>query len=300
MTATAATRAVLLSYTLLVLTPRQALPHNIQRISPKTSPTYEELASSLFVNQMAILELMHNSPNATCVTANMRNESNVDREATRRLEETLGTRMDRVLAALEVQQQHTQQMLDTLNITAMDTLTKVEEVREEMKEELVKIAEDMQVSATQTRTTEQVEEEEAIAVPEITYSGVIVHNDSLPSLCNGDKILFGSVGSLTVVASGSYPSGVLCSWNLTFPAESSVTLTWEYIDMENHPSCNYDWVDVRHNSHSVYGRKLCGSLNSSIRQLLDLTLHKINNLLVSFRSDGSNEKSGFRLLYHAH
>ncbi|MPC43237.1 hypothetical protein E2C01_036878 [Portunus trituberculatus] len=47
-------------------------------------------------------------------------------------------------------------------------------------------------------------------------------------------------------------------------------------------------------------RKLCGSLNSSIRQLLDLTLHKINNLLVSFRSDGSNEKSGFRLLYHAH
>ncbi|MPC63521.1 hypothetical protein E2C01_057619 [Portunus trituberculatus] len=173
MTATAATRAVLLSYTLLVLTPRQALPHNIQRTSPKTSPTYEELASSLFVNQMAILELMHNSPNATCVTANMRNESNVDREATRRLEETLGTRMDRVLAALEVQQQHTQQMLDTLNITAMDTLTKVEEVREEMKEELVKIAEDMQVSATQTRTTEQVEEEEAIAVPEITYSGTV-------------------------------------------------------------------------------------------------------------------------------
>ncbi|XP_063865988.1 uncharacterized protein LOC135103519 isoform X1 [Scylla paramamosain] len=298
MAAIAAIRAVFLSHTILVFTPRQAVAHNIQRTSPMASPTYAELASSLFVNQMAILELMHNSSNASCAAANVRNESDADREATKRLEEMLGTRMDRVLAALEVQQRHTQQVLDALNSTAMDTLAKVEEVREEMKEELGKIAEDMQMSATQT--TEQPKEEEVAAVTEVAHSGLIVHNDSLPSLCNGNKILFGTVGSVEVVEGSTYSSAVTCSWDLNFPVESSVSLTWGYIDMENHSSCNYDWVDVRHNSQSVYGRKLCGSLNSSVLQLLNLTLHKINNLKVSFRSDGSNEKRGFRLFYRTY
>uniref|UniRef100_A0A0P4WNT6 CUB domain-containing protein n=1 Tax=Scylla olivacea TaxID=85551 RepID=A0A0P4WNT6_SCYOL len=230
--------------------------------------------------------------------ANVRNESDTDREATKRLEEMLGTRMDRVLAALEVQQRHTQQVLDTLNSTAMDTLAKVEEVREEMKEELGKIAEDMQMSATQT--TEQPKGEEVAAVTEVAHSGLIVHNDSLPSLCSGNKILFGTVGSVEVVESNTYSSGITCSWDLNFPVESSVSLTWGYIDMENHSSCSYDWVDVKHNSKSVYGRKLCGSLNSSVLQLLNLTLHKINNLQVSFRSDGSTEKRGFRLFYRTY
>lgn len=261
-----------------------------------TSPTYGELASSLVVNQIAILELMHNSLNASCTAASMRNDA--DREATKKLEEMLGTRIDRVLAALEVQQRHTQQVLDTVNSTAMNTLTKVQEVREEMKEELAKIAGDMQMSANQT--SEQLEEKEAGVVPEVAHSGVIVHNDTLPSLCSGNKILFGTIGSVEVVGSGTYSSGITCSWNLTFPVESSVSLTWEYIDMENNQRCSYDWVDVTHNSRSVYGRKLCGSVNSSIRQLLNLTLHKISNLLVSFRSDGSNEKRGFRLIYRAH
>ncbi|XP_063865989.1 uncharacterized protein LOC135103519 isoform X2 [Scylla paramamosain] len=281
MAAIAAIRAVFLSHTILVFTPRQAVAHNIQRTSPMASPTYAELASSLFVNQMAILELMHNSSNASCAAANVRNESDADREATKRLEEMLGTRMDRVLAALEVQQRHTQQVLDALNSTAMDTLAKVEEVREEMKEELGKIAEDMQMSATQT--TEQPKEEEVAAVTEVAHS-----------------VLFGTVGSVEVVEGSTYSSAVTCSWDLNFPVESSVSLTWGYIDMENHSSCNYDWVDVRHNSQSVYGRKLCGSLNSSVLQLLNLTLHKINNLKVSFRSDGSNEKRGFRLFYRTY
>ena len=47
----------------------------------------------------------------------------------------------------------------------------VDEMREEMTEELAKIGEDMQMSAT--LTTEQTGEEEAAAVPEVAYSGIV-------------------------------------------------------------------------------------------------------------------------------
>ena len=55
--------------------------------------------------------------------AEMRRESDADREASKRLEKAHGERMDRLLAALEVQQRHTQQVLDTLNSNAVDALT---------------------------------------------------------------------------------------------------------------------------------------------------------------------------------
>lgn len=69
------------------------------------------------------------------------------------------------------------------------------------------------------------------------------------------SVLNGTIGSLEVVKSGTYSSGVLCSWNLNFPKGSSVSLTWDYIDMENQSSCSYDWVEVLDVTHSqlVYG-----------------------------------------------
>lgn len=57
-------------------------------------------------------------------TVEIRRESDADREEAKKLEEALGTHVDRVLQALEARQrQHMQQMLGALNSTVVDILT---------------------------------------------------------------------------------------------------------------------------------------------------------------------------------
>ncbi|KAG0729304.1 Blastula protease 10 [Chionoecetes opilio] len=140
------------------------------------------------------------------------------------------------------------------------------------------------------------------AVPGLGIPRTLVHNDTLPSLCNGDKILNGTVGSLEVVSDGTYSGNLQCSWELNFPQESSVNLIWDYIDMETRATCDYDWLQVldTRDSQLVYGRKLCGSLNPSSLKLLNVTVHGTRKLLVSFRSDPNVHGRGFRMTYQAH
>ncbi|KAG0726064.1 Blastula protease 10 [Chionoecetes opilio] len=129
----------------------------------------------------------------------------------------------------------------------------------------------------------------------------------IQSSTNSDSIhtkvpLNGTVGSLEVVSGGTYSDSLQCSWELNFPQESSVNLSWDYIDTENHSKCKYDWVqvlDLTHDSQLVYGRKLCGSLNPTNLKLLNVMVRGTRRLLVSFRSDEDTQRRGFRMVYQA-
>ena len=54
----------LLRLTLLAVLSWQAAGHSGQ--SGRAPPTYEELSTSLILNQLAIMQLMHDSSNASC------------------------------------------------------------------------------------------------------------------------------------------------------------------------------------------------------------------------------------------
>ena len=59
-----------------------------------------------------------------------------------------------------------------------------------------------------------------------------------------------------MVSSGTYSNNQSCTWRLLLPTESSVSLFWEYMNMEDcDVHCIYDWVTVYDvtNSRDVYG-----------------------------------------------
>ncbi|XP_050700483.1 uncharacterized protein LOC126987525 isoform X9 [Eriocheir sinensis] len=161
-----------------------------------------------------------------------------------------------------------------ISTTAQDTLARMTELRQGIGLEM-----DWSLGA---REPEQ-EATPTEATP--AYLATIVHNDTQPSLCKGAKFLVGSIGSLEVVKNDNYPSGLICSWNITLPVKAPLSLTWEYIDMEPHSSCNYDWVkvnDLSNGGASVFGAGLCGTLSPSMLKMLSVVLPPTKNILVSF------------------
>ncbi|XP_050700481.1 inner centromere protein-like isoform X7 [Eriocheir sinensis] len=161
-----------------------------------------------------------------------------------------------------------------ISTTAQDTLASMAELREE-----IRLEKDRSLGA---REPEQ-EATPTEATP--AFLATIVHNDTQPSLCSGAKFLVGSIGSLEVVKNDNYPSGLICSWNITLPVKAPLSLTWEYIDMEPHSSCNYDWVkvnDLSNGGASVFGAGLCGTLSPSMLKMLSVVLPPTKNILVSF------------------
>ncbi|KAG0717160.1 Procollagen C-endopeptidase enhancer 2 [Chionoecetes opilio] len=208
-----------------------------------------------------------------------------------------GGREESVLWMMEGLQQ---QVLGVLNATTTDMLARIEGLREEMREELTTAVQDMHIPASQS--TQQPAEDKTAAVPGLEYPRILSHNDTLRSLCNGNKILHSTVGSLELVDGGAYSNYLQCSWELNFPQESSVNLSWDYIDIEADATCDYDWVQVldTRDSQLVYGRKLCGRLNSTTIKLLNVKVHGTRRLLVSFQSDRSTQGRGFRMTYQAY
>ncbi|XP_050700484.1 uncharacterized protein LOC126987525 isoform X10 [Eriocheir sinensis] len=183
--------------------------------------------------------------------------------------------METVEAAYERRLQEVlEDITNQISTTAQDTLARMTELRQGIGLEM-----DWSLGA---REPEQ-EATPTEATP--AYLATIVHNDTQPSLCKGAKFLVGSIGSLEVVKNDNYPSGLICSWNITLPVKAPLSLTWEYIDMEPHSSCNYDWVkvnDLSNGGASVFGAGLCGTLSPSMLKMLSVVLPPTKNILVSF------------------
>jgi len=67
----------------------------------------------------------------------------------------------------------------------------------------------------------------------------------VPAGCGGE--LSGSTGSFNSPGYPSrYPENRECIWYITTSAGSSITLTVQEFDVEFHPDCNYDVLEVRY------------------------------------------------------
>lgn len=75
-----------------------------------------------------------------------------------------------------------------------------------------------------------------------------------PAGCGGE--LSGPSGSISSPGYPvKYPDNTECIWYITSTAGSSITLTIHEFDVEFHPDCNYDVLEVSFDFNSLHSRK---------------------------------------------
>ena len=91
----------------------------------------------------------------------------------------------------------------------------------------------------------------------------------------------------------NYPHSSDCVWILRATPGRNVTLTFTNMNVEEHASCNYNYVEVRQgdNSNSSVIGKYCGT------KLPYAITSFGNTLYVRFVSDSSSTRPGFRAEY---
>ena len=77
-------------------------------------------------------------------------------------------------------------------------------------------------------------------------------------------------------------------WSLSVAEGSKIQLTFETFDIEAHPYCLYDYVEVANGSET---KKLCGST------VPDPITSSANTMTVKFKSDYSVNKKGFSAVW---
>ncbi|XP_064190205.1 cubilin [Anguilla rostrata] len=90
-----------------------------------------------------------------------------------------------------------------------------------------------------------------------------------------------------------YPHNMDCTTVLRAPQNSSISLFFHSFSVENHPSCNYDFLEVRNGSTSsapLLG-KFCGST------LPDPIFPRANELFLRFKTDYSGVRDGFEITW---
>ncbi|XP_061178089.1 cubilin-like [Saccostrea echinata] len=92
-----------------------------------------------------------------------------------------------------------------------------------------------------------------------------------------------------------YPHNVDCVWTILVPATETVQVDFEEnFNIENHPNCNFDFVEFRDGgtANSQLIGRYCGSTRPS-------TVKSTENVLyVRFRTDNSVPRGGFKALVH--
>ncbi|KAI0218535.1 Exoskeleton protein RP43 [Lamellibrachia satsuma] len=110
--------------------------------------------------------------------------------------------------------------------------------------------------------------------------------------CSKLKVLTGLAGSIGTAGYG-YENYETCSWKVQVSRNKRVRLRFVKFDLEAHSSCNWDSVKVYDGSSASARLKgtYCGSRRpAEIRS-------SGNTMFVTFTSDSSVTKSGFRILY---
>ncbi|XP_058537778.1 cubilin isoform X1 [Neofelis nebulosa] len=127
----------------------------------------------------------------------------------------------------------------------------------------------------------------------LTASGFRLRFESSMEECGGD--LQGPTGTFT---SPNFPNpnphGRLCEWRITVEEGRRVTLTFNNLRLEVHPSCNSEHVTIFNGirSNSPQLGKLCSSVNVS--EEIKSSGHKMR---VVFFTDGSRPYGGFSASY---
>ncbi|MGH0159306.1 UNVERIFIED_CONTAM: hypothetical protein FKN15_040677, partial [Acipenser sinensis] len=111
------------------------------------------------------------------------------------------------------------------------------------------------------------------------------------SACGG--VLSGAGTIRTPYHPNAYPHDKTCAWVITQPAGQVVTLNFLSFDIESHGSCAFDYVEVRDGSSETDALigKYCGS------ELPAPITSTSNRLWITFKSDASITKGGFRAIY---
>ncbi|XP_037366570.1 cubilin isoform X2 [Talpa occidentalis] len=127
----------------------------------------------------------------------------------------------------------------------------------------------------------------------LTASGFRIQFISSMEECGGD--LQGPTGTFT---SPNYlnpnPHGRICEWRLTVQEGRQITLTFNNLRLETHPSCSNEHVTVFNGlrSNSPQLEKLCGSVNVS-----EEIKSSGNTMKVVYFTDGSRPYGGFIASY---
>ena len=89
----------------------------------------------------------------------------------------------------------------------------------------------------------------------------------------------------------NYESSKVCQITIRF--SERVRIRFEAFNLESHPSCNYDYIQVRDgdnaNSNQI-GSNLCGTT------IPDAIESSGQSMTLIFRTDGSVARSGFKIL----
>ncbi|XP_068089491.1 deleted in malignant brain tumors 1 protein-like [Hyperolius riggenbachi] len=91
---------------------------------------------------------------------------------------------------------------------------------------------------------------------------------------------------------GFYPDNAYCVWEIRVLPGYTVDLSFTYMDLEYHSTCNFDSVSVYDGLplSSPLLAKICSPVNSTI-------ISSFNVMGVLFRTDGSVRRSGFQAVY---
>ena len=94
-----------------------------------------------------------------------------------------------------------------------------------------------------------------------------------------------------------YPNKAKCLWKITSPDGKKVILQFESFDLESQTSCKYDFIDIQEKDSSSSEVKPVGRFCGNKRPPVITTTS--NELLITFQSDGTVQKTGFRAKYYA-
>ncbi|XP_065114614.1 cubilin [Paramisgurnus dabryanus] len=90
-----------------------------------------------------------------------------------------------------------------------------------------------------------------------------------------------------------YPENIECNIVLQAPQNSSISLFFTSFDLESHPSCTYDYLEVRNGSTATSPLlgKYCGSM------LPNPVFPGTNQLFLHFKSDFAMSRNGFEITW---
>ncbi|XP_016988568.1 cubilin homolog [Drosophila rhopaloa] len=115
--------------------------------------------------------------------------------------------------------------------------------------------------------------------------------NSMEPQCGG-RLDFETHGTLASPGSpGNYPKNRDCQWQVVAPTNKRIKLTFFSLQLEQHDSCNFDYVRIK---DTISGRELAKYCTSGSPSPLLLPTHQAE---IQFHSDAEGSDSGFQLHY---
>lgn len=109
------------------------------------------------------------------------------------------------------------------------------------------------------------------------------------AICGGDLTIFNGIKIESPNYPQTYAPNKECIWRIHVPTHYQVALEFYSFDLEPHPNCRRDFIEIRDgpNENSRLIGKYCGN------SLPPILASKTNQMFIRFVSDGAGERHGF-------